>query len=196
VNYRDHVTNTFTDIQLCDVESTVRDDSKYALEGAHIGSALFRSPEAHLELRWGTPTDIWSFGTMASSQHLVQERVIKTNGRVAQLISLHYGRGFHIFKRRVPIDHEDYGVEVLLKHYRCFGPYPLSYKEIADDERLAALPWLMEQSPRESLRPFHMSPEREISTKDRDFICKIMKLDPRERPSAQQLLEDPWFSGI
>jgi serine/threonine protein kinase len=119
---------------------------------------------------------------------------METNWRFAQLISLIYGRGFHIFKPKVPIDHEDYGVEVLLKQYRCFGPFPLSYKEIADDERLAVLTWIMENSPKETLRPFHMTTEREICREDRDFICKIMKLDPRDRPSAQELLEDPWFA--
>jgi casein kinase II subunit alpha len=30
--------------------------------GHIIGAAIFRSPEAMLNLRWGTATDIWSFG--------------------------------------------------------------------------------------------------------------------------------------
>jgi serine/threonine protein kinase len=74
VNYGNDETNRFTDIQLCDFESTVKDDSKHALDGAQIGTAMFRSPEAHLEMRWGTPTDIWSFGTMASSRTLPGDR--------------------------------------------------------------------------------------------------------------------------
>jgi casein kinase II subunit alpha len=33
------------------------------MDGPHIGAAIFRSPEAMMQLRWGQSTDIWSFGT-------------------------------------------------------------------------------------------------------------------------------------
>lgn len=36
--------------------------------GHVIGAAIFRSPEAMLNLRWGTPTDIWSFGATVCTQ--------------------------------------------------------------------------------------------------------------------------------
>jgi len=40
--------------------------------GHVIGAHMFRSPEAMLNLRWGTPTDIWSFGaTVSSLLHLL-----------------------------------------------------------------------------------------------------------------------------
>lgn len=32
-----------------------------------IGAAIFRSPEAQLNLRWGPPTDIWSLGATVRS---------------------------------------------------------------------------------------------------------------------------------
>jgi serine/threonine protein kinase len=66
VNYGKDANNRFADVKLCDLESTVKDDCEYALEGAPIGTAIFRSPEAQLNMRWGTPTDIWSFGAMVS----------------------------------------------------------------------------------------------------------------------------------
>jgi serine/threonine protein kinase len=113
-----------------------------------------------------------------------------------QLISLIYGRGFHIFKPNVPVDHEDYDLEILLKHHRCFGPFPRSYEEIVDDERLAVMAWINNNTPRETLRPFHLTTEREICREDRDFVCKIMKLDPRDRPTARELLEDAWFAIV
>lgn len=57
----------FKDIfQLADFGSTFRMDSTYAREGDSIGTPMFRSPEAHLQMSWGTTTDIWSFGAMAS----------------------------------------------------------------------------------------------------------------------------------
>jgi len=41
-------------------------DSSYARDGDPIGTPIFRSPEAHLQMSWSTATDIWSFGAMAS----------------------------------------------------------------------------------------------------------------------------------
>jgi casein kinase II subunit alpha len=40
-----------------------RDHLKLGENGILIGAHMFRNPEAMLILRWGTPTDIWSFGT-------------------------------------------------------------------------------------------------------------------------------------
>lgn len=44
-----------------------RDHLKLGENGHLIGAHMFRSPEAMLNLRWGTPTDIWSFGTTVSN---------------------------------------------------------------------------------------------------------------------------------
>jgi serine/threonine protein kinase len=80
-----------------------------------------------------------------------------------------------------------------MKHHRCFGPFPDSYKDIADQGRLAALVWIMQNSPPETMKPFHLTTAREISQEDKEFVLKAMKLDPRDRPTAQELLEDKWF---
>lgn len=56
----------FSDIQLGDCGGAVSQDSKFAREGHLIGAAFTRSPEAMLQLHWGTPTDIWSFGNAVS----------------------------------------------------------------------------------------------------------------------------------
>ncbi|KAL4925821.1 putative serine/threonine protein kinase [Aspergillus undulatus] len=172
VNYGEHDFR-FTDVQLADFGSTVHVDSVHAQRGDPIGTPIFRSPEAHLQMKWGTATDIWSFG--------------------ATLISLLYGSGFHIFKPDVPPDHDEYDVKILLKHHRCFGPFPESYEEIADQQRLAILTWVMQNSPAETLRPFHLTTTEEICQDDKEFMLRIMRLDPRDRPSARQLLEDQWF---
>jgi len=36
---------------------------KVGMDGPHMGAAIFRSPEAMMQLRWGQSSDIWSFGT-------------------------------------------------------------------------------------------------------------------------------------
>ncbi|GAQ04525.1 hypothetical protein ALT_1846 [Aspergillus lentulus] len=65
VNY-DHSDIRFADVQLADFGSTVHMDSLHAQRGDSIGTPIFRSPEAHLQMQWGPATDIWSFGAMAS----------------------------------------------------------------------------------------------------------------------------------
>lgn len=54
------------DVQLADLDSTVHEDSEHAKDGQHMVTPMFRSPEAILQMRWGRPTDIWSFGAMVS----------------------------------------------------------------------------------------------------------------------------------
>ena len=80
-----------------------------------------------------------------------------------------------------------------MKHHRIFGPFPPSYDEIAGQETIAAIIWKMRNSPPETLRPFHLTTEREVCREDREFVCRIMRLDPRDRPSVGQVLEDEWF---
>lgn len=54
------------DIQLADFGSTVREDFAHARNGDPIGTPIFRSTEARLLKKWDVPTDIWSFGAIAS----------------------------------------------------------------------------------------------------------------------------------
>jgi len=53
-----------TEVQLADFGSTVSQTCGHATDGDDIGTAIFRSPEAQLQLPWTTATDIWSFGIM------------------------------------------------------------------------------------------------------------------------------------
>ena len=64
VNYG-HDVARFSEVQLGDCGDVYRFNPKADLfeEGHIIGAAIFRSPEAMLNLRWGPPTDIWSLGT-------------------------------------------------------------------------------------------------------------------------------------
>ena len=55
----------FSEVQLgdCGDAYRIKPNANPFEEGHIIGAAIFRSPEAMLNLRWGLPTDIWSFGT-------------------------------------------------------------------------------------------------------------------------------------
>lgn len=184
----------FKEVQLADFGSTVHLDSAHARDGDSIGTPIFRSPEAHLQMRWAPATDIWSFGAMASfSTHKASSTCLDLTG--IQLISLLYGEYFHIFKPDVPVDHEDYDLKILMKHHQFFGPFPASYDEIANQERRAILIWVMQHCPPSTMKPFHLTTSQEICDEDKESVLKIMKLDPRDRPSAQELLEDGWFAS-
>ena len=66
VNYG-HDSARFSEVQLGDCGDTCMvDPNADPLQGHVIGAAIFRSPEAMLNLRWKAPTDIWSFGATVS----------------------------------------------------------------------------------------------------------------------------------
>ncbi len=66
VNYG-HNSARFSEVQLGDCGDTCMIDPNVdLLQGHVIGAAIFRSPEAMLNLRWKAPTDIWSFGATVS----------------------------------------------------------------------------------------------------------------------------------
>ncbi|KFZ12317.1 hypothetical protein V502_07148 [Pseudogymnoascus sp. VKM F-4520 (FW-2644)] len=174
VNYNPQKTRISTAC-LADLGNTVPKDSKYAKDGFPIGAPIFRSPEAALRLPWGCSTDIWPLGTT--------------------LISLIWGLNWHIFKPDVPADHEDYEEKIVRKHCQYFGPYPISYAEIADEDTLQVLVEVMEAAGPVS-KPFHLIREAEISEEDKAFLGKMMKLDPRDRPTATELLRDEWFADL
>ncbi len=94
----------------------------------------------------------------------------------------------------VSFESDEYALQVFIKQISIFEPVPLSYDKIADGERLGILIAIINLVNEHNLqKPFHLSADKELSKEDRVFICKIMKLDPRDRPTAKELLQDEWF---
>ncbi|OJJ71915.1 hypothetical protein ASPBRDRAFT_196048 [Aspergillus brasiliensis CBS 101740] len=149
VNYSNEESR-FSDVQLADCGGVFPTDSEYAQDGVQTGTSLFRAPEVHLEIPWGTAADIWSFG----------------------LINLIWGFDFHLFEPDVPEGHELYDV-----------------KETQEN-----IMRVMSVIPPEKLKPFRYLREREICDADKAFVLRIMKLDPRDRPTVKELLQDEWFT--
>lgn len=85
---------------------------------------------------------------------------------------------------------------MLVEQIRRFGPFNDSFEEIADAERLAvctaAIVYIQENK---KWLPFCKSEDDELARPDRDFIAKMMKLDPRDRPTAKELLQNTWFKS-
>lgn len=110
---------------------------------------------------------------------------------ILQLISLFFGN-YHLFNPRVSVDNPKYERIILERMHMFFGPFPLTYKELADTKTLNYLADIMNSVSQR--KPFHMIKDKEFAPEDKTFLVKIMKLDPRDRPTAKQLLEDSWFS--
>lgn len=94
-------------------------------------------------------------------------------------------------------DDVEFPAHVLIEQTRYFGPFPLSYKQLldADQERiLAAIHIFVEE--RGIRKPFSLVEDKEITPEDKAFLCEITQLDPRDRPTANDLLKHCWFDVL
>ncbi|TVY73142.1 Serine/threonine-protein kinase STE20 [Lachnellula suecica] len=165
----------FSEIQLGDFGGAVSEASSFAKDGRIIGAGYTRSPEAALQISWGTPTDIWSFGNV--------------------ILSLIHGGDYHQFDPHwdgLKPDHDDYEYTVLKRMYNSCGPFPLKMAEIINNDALLLLHHFNEQAPPQ--KPLTRWSTNEIPPADNAFIRKILKLDPRDRPTVDEILADKWFT--
>jgi len=67
-----------------------------------------------------------------------------------------------------------------------------AFKDLVDD---SVRPLLLQLE--ENYRPFSLAAaSRNIAQKDIDFFDYIMKVDPRQRPTAREALRHPWFNEL
>lgn len=91
------------------------------------------------------------------------------------------------------VNDDEYDFGVLMKHHQYLGPFPISFGEIADEGTQNAIVLAMKAVPPEEMKPLPMITQKEIPKVDNIFLQKILKLDPRDRPTAKQILEDDWW---
>jgi casein kinase II subunit alpha len=95
-------------------------------------------------------------------------------------------------------DDERFPFLVLMMQIRYFGPVPNGFFELLDDEAAELLRYLINQQDGEeggdSMGLFSKAGLDKISVEDREFVCFLMRLDPRDRPSAEMALAHPWLS--
>ena len=92
---------------------------------------------------------------------------------------------------------EIYHVMILMLQCAYFGPLPRSYMELSDDitmEHLNSIEGLVTQ--RGGRRRYRNTLMTMISKEAVAFLDTFMKLDPRDRPSARELLRHPWLLGM
>ena len=95
--------------------------------------------------------------------------------------------------QKVPRGHDDYEFDILAKYQVFFEPYPRPHPDLADKETLAILSYVLASVPVKQMKPLQLASRREISPEDKEFVLRIMKMDPRDRLTAKELLEDEWF---
>ncbi|TLD20250.1 hypothetical protein PspLS_08584 [Pyricularia sp. CBS 133598] len=82
----------------------------------------------------------------------------------------------------------------LRRMHKFFGPFPPSYGEF-DDPEVMDITNNIRTRDGPPAKPFARVTSREIPLAGRDFILRIMKLDLCDRPTAEELLADTWFTG-
>ena len=107
-----------------------------------------------------------------------------------------YGNTLFHFKLSVPANHEKYEFGIVELQWQFFSPFPLSYQEICPPETLGILVFIMQNIPPEKKKMFARISESELSRDDKEFVLRIMKLDPKKRPSAADLLQDEWLDKL
>lgn len=89
---------------------------------------------------------------------------------------------------------DEYEYTMFKRLYKFFGPYPASFQDLIMDhpDIMTLLNHFNDSGPPE--KPLKRVTTAEVPLADKEFLLKIMRLDPRERPTAQELLEDEWFT--
>lgn len=109
------------------------------------------------------------------------------------MISLIYGENFYVFEPATKPSDEAYEIDILIRHNQFFGPFPICWGEIADESRIEAAIFIMDNTPKGTMKPFRKITNREISEADKDFVLKMMRIDWRTRATVTELLADEWF---
>ena len=95
-------------------------------------------------------------------------------------------------------DDEVYRTTILATQCACFGPLPKQFVDYYFDDDTTEFIDAFERlvSLRGGRKLYRNTLAVKMSTEAVDFLDRLMKLDPRDRPSAQDLLQDQWFSGV
>ena len=90
---------------------------------------------------------------------------------------------------------EHFALAVLVLQNKYFGPFPEKFFQLLDDEGAAILRYVLDKCGEET-QLFSMADSEKIDSDDKDFICYLMKPDPRDRPSATQALMHSWLKSV
>ena len=91
---------------------------------------------------------------------------------------------------------DDAEIEILQKQNSMTGPYPLALLERAGGDWPALFRVFadMDEDQGEHVTWRLVVQELQLPEEDGAFIERVLKIDPVERPTADALLKDTWFS--
>lgn len=111
------------------------------------------------------------------------------------MLSFVFGGGYYLFNpkiEKVDPGSDAYEFTVFKRIYRFFDPYLQFYEDFKDEDTIAIINFINGLGP--PPKPFYRVGPREVPPADMEFLLKIMKLDPRNRLTAEELLADAWFT--
>ncbi|KAL2036755.1 hypothetical protein N7G274_010479 [Stereocaulon virgatum] len=164
---------TFSRIKVIDLGETVEIEPTTDHPFTH---PTYQAPEGLLGLPWTTKVDLWALGTLIM-WGLTGARMFSLPG--------------------VDEDDEIYLATILMLQCAYFGPFPNNFMELSDATSMAvlnAIEGLVAQKGGRSI--YRNALVTLISKETVGFLDKLMKLDPKDRPSPQELLQDEWFSDV
>ena len=91
---------------------------------------------------------------------------------------------------------ETYLAHVIIRQFGFFGPCPEKYAEVASSvmPQVGAIQHAINNSGGHKV--YRNSIARRINEKDLEFLSSFMKIDPRDRPLAIELLQNSWYDDI
>ena len=84
---------------------------------------------------------------------------------------------------------------VLMIQNRYFGPFPKKFFQLLDDEGAEVLRYVSSEGG-ENRNLFSKAGPEKLRPEDKDFICYLMRPDPRDRPSSNEALAHPWLKDV
>ncbi|KAL9022366.1 MAG: hypothetical protein Q9185_000481 [Variospora sp. 1 TL-2023] len=163
----------FSRIKLIDLGDSVRTEPTTDHPFTH---PTYRAPEALFGVPWTTKVDLWALGTL-----------------------IMWGLTGARFFSPLGVDEKDELYDCMILTLQCayFGPFPDRYIELSDDitkEHLDGIEGIVTQ--RGGRRKYRNTLNTRIGKEAVNFLDTLMKLDPRDRPSPQELLQEQWLSGV
>jgi len=210
LNYHDNGDSTIviTATKIADIDNAVHLSKGQAIY-ATVGNVYWRSPEAQVGVGISKPTDVFSFGLVVSSFSISSRPCIhnvSSNSTRIQCIHVMLRINILGFIQEELQPDVDTGPQVMDRMIRYFGLVPDAlFNDIPNQWRQILQVLNDSYCNEESFEPFSEWGQRVFPILVTDtnfeyldsgfkrFIGRMMSMDPDERATVGELLDDPWW---
>ncbi|KAF5389801.1 hypothetical protein D9757_003721 [Collybiopsis confluens] len=148
-----------------------------------ITAEALRAPETLLRGPWDEKVDIWTFGCLAF-EFLCGQQLFKKRSYSEHLLDTVAG---HLWRMQCFTD-EKFEPEQLKTS-------ELGFKYFDNSCQLKSRPPMFSHTISKILENFNILDNEQLYTSS-TFLQRCLRLDPRNRASAQELLDDPFWEGV